>query len=73
VLLFNSRLKLFTGKLKSRLFGPFCVTEIRPYGAVTLAVKSGDFTVNGQRLKKYLEDQILPKVTSVHLQEPLDD
>ena len=73
VLLFNSRLKLFPGKLKSRWSGPFCITEVRPYGAVTLAVKSGDFTVNGQRLKKYLEDQILPKVTSVHLKELLDD
>ncbi|KAG7585701.1 Integrase catalytic core [Arabidopsis thaliana x Arabidopsis arenosa] len=73
VLLFNSRLKLFPGKLKSRWSGPFCVTEVRPYGAVTLAGKSGDFTVNGQRLKKYLADQILPEVTSVHLQDPLED
>ncbi|KAG7585657.1 Ribonuclease H-like superfamily [Arabidopsis thaliana x Arabidopsis arenosa] len=63
VLLFNSRLKLFPGKLKSRWSGPFCVTEVRPYGAVTLAGKSGDFTVNGQRLKKYLADQIIPEET----------
>ncbi|KAG7564179.1 Reverse transcriptase domain [Arabidopsis suecica] len=62
VLLFNSRLKLFPGKLKSRWSGPFCVTEVRPYGAVTLAGKSGDFTVNGQRLKKYLADQIIPEI-----------
>ncbi|KAG7559358.1 Ribonuclease H-like superfamily [Arabidopsis thaliana x Arabidopsis arenosa] len=61
VLLFNSRLKLFPGKLKSRWSGPFYVTEVRPYGAVTLAGKSGDFTVNGQRLKKYLADQIIPE------------
>nr|AAM94940.1 conserved hypothetical protein [Arabidopsis thaliana] len=73
VLLFNSLLKFFPGKLKSRWSGPFCITEVRPYGAVTLAGKSGDFTVNGQRLKKYLADQILPDVTSVHLQELLDD
>ncbi|BAB02630.1 retroelement pol polyprotein-like [Arabidopsis thaliana] len=73
VLLFNSRLKLFPGKLKSRWSGPFCITKVRPYGAVTLAGKSGDFTVNGQRLKKYLADQILLEVTSVHLQELLDD
>ncbi|KAG7548081.1 Integrase catalytic core [Arabidopsis suecica] len=62
VLLFNSRLKLFPGKLKSRWSGPFYVTEVRPYGAVTLAGKSGDFTVNGQRLKKYLADQIIPEL-----------
>ncbi|KAG7530591.1 hypothetical protein ISN45_Un28g000010, partial [Arabidopsis thaliana x Arabidopsis arenosa] len=63
VLLFNSRLKLFPGKLKSRWSGPFYITSVRPYGAVTLAGKSGDFTVNGQRLKKYLADQILPEKT----------
>ena len=73
MLLFNSRLKLFPGKLKSRWSGPFCITEVRPYGAVTLAGKSGDFTVNGQRLKKYLAGQILPEVTSLHFQEHLDD
>jgi len=31
VLLYNSRLKLFPGKFKSRWFGPFCVIEVRPY------------------------------------------
>ncbi|CAA7019730.1 unnamed protein product [Microthlaspi erraticum] len=33
VLLFNSRLKLFPGKLKSRWSGPFVIKEVRPYGA----------------------------------------
>ena len=32
VLLFNSRLKLFTGKLKSRWSGPFTVNWVFPYG-----------------------------------------
>ncbi|KAG7529819.1 Ribonuclease H-like superfamily, partial [Arabidopsis suecica] len=36
VLLFNSRLRLFPGKLKSRWSGPFSVTTVRPYGAITL-------------------------------------
>ncbi|PIN21729.1 DNA-directed DNA polymerase [Handroanthus impetiginosus] len=36
VLLFNSRLKLFPGKLKSRWFGPFPITEVFPHGAVEL-------------------------------------
>ena len=34
VLLFNSRLKLFPGKLKSRWFGPYEVLEVYPSGAV---------------------------------------
>ncbi|XP_027193495.1 uncharacterized protein [Cicer arietinum] len=34
VLLFNSRLKLFPGKLKSRWSGPFKVTKVFPHGAV---------------------------------------
>ena len=72
VQLFNSRLKLFPRKLKSRWSGPFCISEVRPYGAVTLAGKSENFTVNCQRLKKYLADQIFPEVTSVHLPELLD-
>ena len=37
VLLFNSRLKLFPGKLKSRWSGPFKVVKIYPHGAVDLA------------------------------------
>ena len=39
--------QVFPGKLKSRWSGPFFVIEVRPYGAVTLPGKSGDFTVNG--------------------------
>ena len=36
VLLFNSRLKLFPGKLKSKWSGPFTIKEMKPYGAVEL-------------------------------------
>ena len=32
VLLFNSRLKLFPGKLKSRWRGPYVITSVSPYG-----------------------------------------
>ncbi|KAL5578563.1 hypothetical protein UlMin_020262 [Ulmus minor] len=54
VLLFNSRLKLFPGKLKSRWSGPFIITQISPFGAVELEDKSGRrFKVNGQRVKQY--------------------
>ncbi|XP_028216552.1 uncharacterized protein LOC114398566 [Glycine soja] len=36
VLLFNSRLKLFPSKLKSKWSGPFTIKEVKPYGAVEL-------------------------------------
>ncbi|XP_010501846.1 PREDICTED: uncharacterized protein LOC104779159 [Camelina sativa] len=52
--LFNSRLKLFPVKLNSRWGGPFEIKEVLPFGAVTLLNKDGsEFTVNGQRIKKY--------------------
>nr|GFC21466.1 reverse transcriptase domain-containing protein [Tanacetum cinerariifolium] len=34
VLLFNSRLKIFLGKLKSRWSGPFTISHVYPYGTV---------------------------------------
>ncbi|KAM6577474.1 hypothetical protein CsatB_029311 [Cannabis sativa] len=59
VLLFNSRLKLFLGKLKSRWSGPFTVVKVFPYGAVELKGEGPNtFKVNGQRLKLYLGGQI---------------
>ncbi|XP_062086359.1 uncharacterized protein LOC133792467 [Humulus lupulus] len=56
VLLFNSRLKLFPGKLKSRWSGPFTVVQVYPFGAIEVREdQSGrEFKVNGQRLKHYL-------------------
>lgn len=54
VLLFNSRLKLFPGKLRSRWSGPFKVYKVFPYGSVELWNRQGDtFKVNGHRLKHY--------------------
>ena len=56
VLLFNSRLKLFPGKLKSRWSGPFTVTQVFPYGgAEIMHPEKGTFKVNTQRLKSYFE------------------
>ena len=55
VLLFNSRLRLFPGKLKSKWTGPYLVTQLFPHGAVELETKEGvRFKVNGQRIKIYL-------------------
>nr|GFB37961.1 reverse transcriptase domain-containing protein [Tanacetum cinerariifolium] len=54
VLLFNSRLKIFSGKLKSRWFGPFTIAEIYPYGTAKLIHPDGcNFKVNCHRLKHY--------------------
>ena len=55
VLLFNSKLKLFPSKLKSKWSGPYTVVASTTFGAVTLKTNNGEeFKVNGQRLKQYL-------------------
>nr|GEV81620.1 DNA-directed DNA polymerase [Tanacetum cinerariifolium] len=54
VLLFNSRLKIFSGKLKSHWFGPFIISEIYPYGTAKLIHPDGfNFKVNCHRHKHY--------------------
>nr|GFC21368.1 reverse transcriptase domain-containing protein [Tanacetum cinerariifolium] len=54
VLLFNSRLKIFSGKQKSRWSGPFTISEIYPYGTAKLIHPDGcNFKVNCHRLKHY--------------------
>ncbi|GJS87072.1 reverse transcriptase domain-containing protein [Tanacetum coccineum] len=41
VLLFNSRLKIFSGKLKTRWTRPFTVAQVFPYGTVELSQTDG--------------------------------
>nr|GEV14230.1 reverse transcriptase domain-containing protein [Tanacetum cinerariifolium] len=54
VLLFNSILKIFSGKLKTRWSGPFTITKVFPYGMVELSQANGpNFKVNGHRVKHY--------------------
>ena len=49
VLLYNSRLHLFQGKLKSKWTGPYLITQLFPHGAVELETKEGvQLKVNGQ-------------------------
>ena len=58
LLLYNSRIKLFPGKLKSRWSGPYTVVAVTPFGAVTLKTNFGnEFKVNGQMLKHYLGER----------------
>ncbi|XP_075473922.1 uncharacterized protein LOC142504974 [Primulina tabacum] len=69
VLVYNSRLRLFPGKLKSRWSGPFTIAKVFPSGAVVLHDgKDGTFTVNAQRLKHYINGTIEPQigVTRLH-------
>ena len=54
VFLFNSRLRLFPGKLKSKWTGPYMVTQLFPHGVVELESNKGvRFKVNRQRIKMY--------------------
>nr|GEY90828.1 hypothetical protein [Tanacetum cinerariifolium] len=54
VLLFNSRLKIFSEKLKSRWSDPFTISEVYPYGTAKLVHSDGsNFKVNCHRLKHY--------------------
>ncbi|GJU50061.1 reverse transcriptase domain-containing protein [Tanacetum coccineum] len=41
VLLNNSRLKIFSGKLKTRWSGPFTVAQVLPYGTIELSQTDG--------------------------------
>ncbi|XP_062100057.1 uncharacterized protein LOC133805926 [Humulus lupulus] len=72
VLLFNLRLKLFLGKLKSRWSGPFLVVNVYPYGAVELHEKGSEreFKVNGQRLKHYWGGEVERNKSSFSLKDP---
>ncbi|GJR00450.1 reverse transcriptase domain-containing protein [Tanacetum coccineum] len=62
VLLFNSRLKIFSGKLKTRWSGPFTITKVFPYETIELSQPDGpNFKVNGHRVKHYFGGDLPPK------------
>nr|GEX22305.1 DNA-directed DNA polymerase [Tanacetum cinerariifolium] len=57
--LFNSRLKIFSGKLKTRWSGPFTITKVFPYGTVELSqTNRPNFKVNGHRIKHYFRGDV---------------
>nr|GEX94471.1 hypothetical protein [Tanacetum cinerariifolium] len=63
VLLFNSRLKIFSKKLKTRWSCPFTITQVFSYGTVELSQPNGpNFKVNGHRVKHYFRGDIPSKV-----------
>ncbi|XP_049342913.1 uncharacterized protein LOC125807236 [Solanum verrucosum] len=60
VLLFNSRLKLFSRYLRSKWSGLFEVVRITQHGAVELSNKDKSYTflLNGQRVKHYFRSDV---------------
>nr|GEX14442.1 reverse transcriptase domain-containing protein [Tanacetum cinerariifolium] len=73
VLLFNSYLKIFSGKLETHWPGPFTITKVFPYGIVELSQPDGpNFKVNGHRVKHYFGGDA-PQLVVPHLQTfPMD-
>ncbi|XP_062080536.1 uncharacterized protein LOC133785304 [Humulus lupulus] len=70
VILFNSRLRLFPGKLKSRWSNHFTVVQVFPYGSLEVQGKNGNpFKVNGQQLKPYL-GSVFDQAKSILLLKP---
>ena len=71
VLLYDSRLYFFPGKLQSCWIGPYIVKKVYLHGAVEIEdPMNGTVTkVNGQRLKPFLEgfDSLLE---SIQLEDP---
>nr|GEU64956.1 reverse transcriptase domain-containing protein [Tanacetum cinerariifolium] len=62
VLLFNSRLKIFSGKLKSRWSGPFTVSQVFPCGTVELSQPDRPNFKQTSSLKPYVPTVILEKI-----------
>ena len=70
VLLYNSRLKLFPDKLRSRWSGHFEITKVFPYGVFEIShPDKGSFKVNGARLKPYIDDSFDRQKTTIEFQD----
>ncbi|KAL4319568.1 hypothetical protein GQ457_18G013180 [Hibiscus cannabinus] len=71
VLLFNSKFKIFAGKLKSKWLGPLTVVDVFPHGAVQVEDIFGTrFKVNGQRLKTFYENTPIGLIEEVSFVAP---
>ena len=59
VWLYNSRLRLFSGKLRSRWDGPYEILEVYDNGSVLILdpKTQNSFKVNGHRLKPYIDEE----------------
>jgi hypothetical protein len=72
VILYNSQLHLFPGKLKCRWTGPFIIRTVFSHGAIKIEdPKNGNtFKVNGQRVKPLLELRS-SEVEATPLEDPI--
>ncbi|XP_073153216.1 uncharacterized protein [Henckelia pumila] len=71
ILLYNSRLKLMPGKLRSRWSGPFTIKQVMSYGNVEIySPATGAFKANGQRMKIYRGGNVDQTQTTTDLQDP---
>jgi hypothetical protein len=72
VLLYNSRLHLFPGKLRSRWSDSFIVKHVYSYGACDIENPNNGnfFKVNGHRLKVYFNNFLVENV-SMELGDPV--
>ncbi|XP_057785955.1 uncharacterized protein LOC131003487 [Salvia miltiorrhiza] len=72
VLLFNARLRIMPGKLKSRWLGPFKVVSVSPHGAVEIQSLETQkcFKVNGQLLKPYYAGVEMESFNALSLTSP---
>ncbi|XP_057774978.1 uncharacterized protein LOC130993955 [Salvia miltiorrhiza] len=71
VLLYNSKLRLFPGKLQSRWTGPYVVHKSNWNGTYELFAADGTtFTVNGHRLKPYFKSNVDRGLEVVKFNDP---
>ncbi|XP_074342718.1 uncharacterized protein LOC141680369 [Apium graveolens] len=74
VLLFDSRLRLFPGKLKSRWSRPITITDIKFHGAIEIMGQDGTkFKVNGQRMKLYVDGAFSGGIKTFYIPNPSTD
>ena len=67
MLLFNSRLRFFAGKLLSKWEGPYVIEEVYRSGAIKINKFEGTNpkVVNGQRIKHYISGNPINVETNV--------
>jgi len=72
MLLFNSKLRLFPGKLNSRWLGSFEVVKTYPHGAIEIKsfATNNLFKVNGHRLTQFYEGDQACLMEEIRLEDP---